>query len=144
MFETLWKAIWISAFAAFAVVIAFKDFRAIEVTKQQPPTVSHYKYVAWNTDPNRPVNEILDDIKVAAIQSQQGTFLQPERISYVLAPFAALLARLAEDDAATARNLLRATYVLLGVTVALVVLTAWQLVNPETISGWLKKISRKS
>ena len=145
MFETLRKAIWISAFAAFAVVIAFKDFRAIELTKPQP-TVSHYKYVPWNNDPNRPVNEIHDDIKQGTVQNQ-GTVQQPERISYVLAPFAALLARLAQDDAATARNLLYATYVLLAVTVlllavtvVLVVLTAWPI---ETISGWFKKILRK-
>jgi hypothetical protein len=133
MFEILRNAIWISAFAAFAVAIAFKDFRAIE---QQQPTVSHYKYAPWNTDPNRPVSEILGDIKEAAVQ-------WPEHISYVLAPFAALLARLAEDDAATARNLLLATYVLLGVTVVLVALTVCQLVGTEVISDWLKKIFRK-
>jgi hypothetical protein len=40
MLETLRQASWITDFAAFVVVIAFRDFRAIESMKQQP-TVAH-------------------------------------------------------------------------------------------------------
>src|SRR5271163_3997861 len=119
MSEKLRRDILLIVFTAFAVAIVFMDFSAIEAT-QPLPTVSRYNSSPFNTDPNRPVKDILGEIAQGAVQ-------QPERIGFMLAPFSALLVRLSQDDDATASRLLDATDILLYVTVLLTVVAVFQL-----------------
>ena len=74
----------------------------------------------WNTDPNRPVGEILDDIKAGAVRSFSPN---ESNISFVLAPLSALLVRLSKDAEATAVSVNARTHQLIILTRWLIVLT---------------------
>lgn len=74
----------------------------------------------WNTNPDLHANEILDNIKIGATKSTAGG----PSISYMLAPFAALLVKLSRDADVTASKTLRVTNRLYWLTWALLLLTA--------------------
>src|SRR5947209_7328259 len=79
----------------------------------------------WNTDPEREVKAILDDIKDGAVKS----YSQNGRIGLVLAPFAALLVRLSRDADASAARMERLTRRLYVLTIFILVLTLLLLVR---------------
>ena len=74
----------------------------------------------WNTNPDLHTNEILNNIKAGATRATGGG----PSMSYMLAPFAALLVKLSRDADATASKTLEVTNRLYWLTWALLVLTA--------------------
>jgi hypothetical protein len=90
----------------------------------------------FNTDPDRPIEKILADIKQGAL----NTVNSREGLNFVgalLAPFAALLVRLLRDAEKSAKRIEYLTWVICGLTVALFVLTAY-LVYDAYESHYLK------
>jgi hypothetical protein len=75
----------------------------------------------FNTDPNRPIDEILKDIEKGAFNTSQHT---ANFLGAVLAPFAGLLVKLSREAQANAQRLETLTKVLLGLTIAIVIPTA--------------------
>ena len=75
----------------------------------------------FNTDPNRPIEEILKDIEHGAFQTKEH---QANFLGAVLAPFAGLLVKLSRDASANARTLVNLTWVLLVLTIVIAALTA--------------------
>jgi hypothetical protein len=80
----------------------------------------------FNTDPDRSVNELLDDIKNNAVKS----YSQEARLGLVLAPFSALLVKLSKNAEATAASvnakthqLIILTRWLIGLTIVIIILT---------------------
>jgi hypothetical protein len=73
----------------------------------------------WNTNPDLHLNEILNNIKTGA---SRGTVSGPS-ITYMMAPFAALLVRLSRDAEATAASVNQKTQSLIVMTRVLVVMT---------------------
>ena len=80
----------------------------------------------WNTNPDLSTNDILNNIKQWAVQSTAGG----PSLSYMIAPFSALLVKLSRDADATARSvnnktqqLIVLTRWLIGLTIVLVLLT---------------------
>lgn len=76
----------------------------------------------FNIDPNRPIEEILGDIKKASVQTmsaQRGDF-----VGAILSPFAALLVRLSRDAKKSADKLEILTARLYRLTIFLLILTA--------------------
>ena len=73
----------------------------------------------WNTNPDLPLNEILNNIKAGA---SKGTVGGPS-LTYMMAPFAALLVRLSRDAEATAASVNQKTQSLISLTRWLVAMT---------------------
>ena len=82
----------------------------------------------YNVDPNRPIEEILSDIKAGAVQSFQ-TPMGTSNPGAVWAPFAALLVRLSRDADASARRMELLTRRLYILTILILALTALLLVR---------------
>jgi hypothetical protein len=78
----------------------------------------------WNTNPDLPVSEILNNIKTGAVKSTAGG----PSLSYMLAPFSALLVNLANKADESSRRLEELTQRLYVVTIALLVVTIVLLV----------------
>ena len=83
-----------------------------------------------NTDPNRPIDEILAEIRTGAIQ---GVNQRNLGVTLVLPPLSALLVRLSRDAAETAdknlriqKRLIYLTVLVLGVSVATLILGFFQ------------------
>jgi hypothetical protein len=74
----------------------------------------------FNTDPNRPIEEMLKDIERGAFQTKEH---QANFLGAVLAPFAGLLVKLSRDASTYARRLAVLTWVLLGLTIVIAALT---------------------
>jgi hypothetical protein len=74
---------------------------------------------AFNTDPDRSVSEILDDIRTNAA----GSTSQNNKLGFVLAPFSALLVKLSKDAEATAASVNAKTHQLIILARWLIVLT---------------------
>jgi hypothetical protein len=75
----------------------------------------------WNTDPELPLNEILNNIKSGTVKSTAGG----PSISYMLAPFSALLVRLSRDAEVAGHRIEVLTWRLYVLTIALLVLTSF-------------------
>ena len=80
----------------------------------------------FNTDPNREVADILEDIKIASRTDTRVDL----KIGLVVAPFSALLVKLSRDAEATAasvngktQTLINLTRILIALTIALIILT---------------------
>jgi len=84
-----------------------------------------------DTDLDRPIEQILDDVRSAALQNTSTTEL---KIGIVVIPFATLLVKLSKDAEATTQTIRRftqwlfaLTFALLFLTVALLVMQGYQL-----------------
>lgn len=88
--------------------------------------------MVFNTDPNRPIKEILDEIGTqapAVFDKGAGA------LGLVLAPFAALIAKLSMDAEVSTRKVIRLTWWLIALTIALSLLTIPLFVE-ATIHLW--------
>jgi hypothetical protein len=81
-----------------------------------------------NTDPNRPVQEILDEIRQATATVVNQAHNPNLGLAMILAPFAALLVRLGKDAAETADKNLRIQKRLIWLTVAVLAVSVLTLV----------------
>jgi hypothetical protein len=79
-----------------------------------------------NTDPDRPVNDILDEISKACFANARTEL----KMGLMIAPFSALLVKLSKDAETTAasvnsktQTLIKLTRVLIVLTIALIILT---------------------
>jgi hypothetical protein len=77
----------------------------------------------YNVDPDRPIDQILADIKGGALQSFQSP-MGTSNPGALFAPFAALIVHLSRDVDAAAKRMERLTKWLVGLTVAILTLTA--------------------
>lgn len=74
----------------------------------------------FNADPNRPIDELLRDIAAGA---ERGASAGHGTSAHALAPFSALLVRLASDAEKTAGRIVTLTKILAWLTVGLFILT---------------------
>ncbi len=74
----------------------------------------------FNTDPNRPIEEILKDIEHGAFQTKEH---QANFLGAVLAPFAGLLVKLSREAQANAQKLETLTTRLFWLTLVIAFLT---------------------
>src|SRR5882757_5125569 len=72
----------------------------------------------WNTNPNLTTNEILNNIKAGAVRGANDA-----NMTFMIAPFSALLVKLSTDAEKTAEKTLKATNRLYWLTWALLVVT---------------------
>ena len=88
----------------------------------------------FDVEPDRPIEEILSQIKAGAIEGAQS---QSRTSAYAIGPFSALLVRLSRDAERTARTVRRLTRAIVVLTVMLLMLTGvlvwltWVLVQED-------------
>jgi hypothetical protein len=82
----------------------------------------------YNTDPNRPVEDILSDIKAGAVQSFQSP-MGNSNPGALWAPLAALMVKLSREAEASAERMERLTRRLYVLTVLILVLTLLLLIR---------------